>query len=242
VAQHPLSQQCSATSKQSGKRCRRRTIAANICWVHGVNAKQVKARREQRLALFEATRNQPATVIERREPEQVLLDALHDTNITLQQIKAELSVGVVSPPLLMVAGEWLDRLGRLGKIVIDGELENRLEARRTRRIEVEAHDRADFLTGLFVRTLQSAPISATARLAAWDAFYGVLQEVHEQQVDPRLDGEQVRAFARELERATAEERAAEIVEDVEEDNAEDDDDGVLADVSYLWPGDGGSVA
>jgi hypothetical protein len=234
VAQHPLSQQCSATSKRSGKRCRRRTIAANICWVHGVNAKQVKARREQRIALWEAQQNQPPTAIETREPEQVLLDALHDTNVTLQAIKAQLSDGVLSPALLMVAGEWLDRLGRLGKIVIDGELEDRLEARRTRRIAIEAEARAQLLSGMLIMTLRSVPLSAADRLAVWTGFYDTLRVVVEQGIDPRMPGPEVRDFRLELERAVeAEELEAAADLDV-------DDDSQLADnVSILWPrGDG----
>jgi hypothetical protein len=50
---HPLTQQCEATSKATGQRCRRRVTAAPVCAVHGQNA-NVKASRERRLVEFEA--------------------------------------------------------------------------------------------------------------------------------------------------------------------------------------------
>jgi hypothetical protein len=144
LAAHPLNQQCSATAKSTGKQCERRVVGAPVCWVHGLNAPQVRAKQQQRIALAEARAAVPATVLVAREPEELLLAALHDTDAVLRQIKAELHDGSINPMLLQLAGEWLDRLGRLGKIVTDGEMADKLE----RRIGWIAADRAAQLTAL----------------------------------------------------------------------------------------------
>lgn len=51
--QHPTTPQCTATSRQSGKRCRRDAIpGGSVCATHGGNAPQVRAKAEQRLAML----------------------------------------------------------------------------------------------------------------------------------------------------------------------------------------------
>jgi hypothetical protein len=71
--QHQLNQQCSATAKSTGKQCERRVVGAPVCWVHGLNAPQVRAKQQQRIALAEAQAAVPATVVVQREPEEILL-------------------------------------------------------------------------------------------------------------------------------------------------------------------------
>lgn len=54
TAAHPLSQQCTATSKATGHRCRRQVVGAAVCIVHGGRAPQVAAKREERVVAWEA--------------------------------------------------------------------------------------------------------------------------------------------------------------------------------------------
>jgi hypothetical protein len=127
LALHPLNQQCEAQCKSTGRRCERRVVGAPVCWVHGLAAKQVRQKQEQRILVAELEAKAAAeTVVVRREPEELLLDALHDTNQVLARIKADLHEGVVNPILLDLAGDWIDRLGRLGKIITDGDLATKL--------------------------------------------------------------------------------------------------------------------
>jgi hypothetical protein len=128
---HPAGEQCSAKCKATGRRCERRVIGGGPCYVHGGNARQVKAKRDQRVLVAEARAAAAAepVVLERREPEELLIDLLDDVNRILQQIKSELHGNVVSPALLQAAGEWFDRTARVAKTVIDGDLSQKLHAR-----------------------------------------------------------------------------------------------------------------
>ena len=108
---HPLTEKCSATSKRSGKPCQRLVIGGGPCTMHGGSAKQVKARREQRILLYEAQiRALPAVVEPEVEPtaDEVLISLLGDVRHTLRQLKAEIAMNP-SPTLLVLLGDWLDR-------------------------------------------------------------------------------------------------------------------------------------
>ena len=90
-------------------------------------ARQVAAKREQRVLLAEAWAATPTVIMQ--EPEEILLTALHDTNATLQAIKAELHVGIGESGFC-----WTSVYGSTGwavsaKVVIDGELAEKLERR-----------------------------------------------------------------------------------------------------------------
>ena len=117
-----------------------------MCYVHGGNARQVKAKREQRVAVAEARAAaavEPAAVLQRAEPEEVLIDLLDDVSRILAQIKSELHGNVVSPVLLAVAGEWMDRSMRVAKVITDGDLSTKLH----QRVGWLAEDRARPLCG-----------------------------------------------------------------------------------------------
>ena len=110
-------------------------------------ARQVAAKREQRVLLAEAWAATPTVIMQ--EPEEILLTALHDTNATLQAIKAELHVGIGESGFC-----WTSVYGSTGwavsaKVVIDGELAEKLE----RRYRMGA-DRAVTMTGLFAHTFK----------------------------------------------------------------------------------------
>jgi hypothetical protein len=79
-----------------------------------------RAKRDQRLMVWEAQQQQSAPiVVEQRSPEQIVLDLLHVSDATVQQLAA---AGLGSHLLLDALGNWVDRAARLGKIVIHGDL------------------------------------------------------------------------------------------------------------------------
>jgi hypothetical protein len=69
---------------------------------------------------------------EKRDPADALLGATHDADRILQQLKASLSAGDVQPSaMLSIVGEWVDRVARLAKVVIDTRID-------LRRVELDA--------------------------------------------------------------------------------------------------------
>jgi hypothetical protein len=186
---HPLNQQCTAKAKSTGERCERRVVGAAVCWVHGLNAPQVRAKQQQRIALAEAQAAVSDVVVVQREPEELLLDALQDTNAVLQQIKSELHGGSVNPVLLHLAGEWLDRLGRLGKVITDGDLSQKLRER----IGWLARDRADTLLGHLAAIATAAPLTAADKLRLWESVGDGLRLIERGEMPFRFsDGERRR--------------------------------------------------
>jgi hypothetical protein len=116
----------------------------------------------------EARAAEPVVVVQ-REPEELLLDALHDVNQVLQQIKADLPGGSVNPILLPLAGDWLDRLSRLGKIAVD------LSRKLHERLGWLAEDRVATLWGHLAAIVEASPLSAQQRLTLWESrFDGLL--------------------------------------------------------------------
>ena len=137
-------------------------LGGGPCYLHGGRAPQVAARREQRVVLAEAQAAVPASVV-MAEPEEVLLGAMHDANATLQAIKTQLSelsagAGTASPAMLALIGDWLDRVARIGKIIVDGEIADKLQ----RRIGWIAADRAAKLQGMWLRLCGVAVVCAAA--------------------------------------------------------------------------------
>jgi hypothetical protein len=232
---HPLGQQCEARAKSTGKRCERRVVAANVCYVHGLNAKQTRGKRDQRLALWEVQETRAAaTVVVQKEPEELLLDALHDVNQVLQQLKADLHGGSVNPVLLQLAGEWLDRLARIGKVVTDGDLVTKLE----QRIGVQARDAAAELTAMLAAIVQFAPLTAQQRLDVWQSRFDGLQAIRDEQFPVRLSGDAVYRFTAELQVAAAREQA--IAEGLPWDELKPDPDEDEADASLAFSGADGN--
>jgi hypothetical protein len=203
---HPLNQQCEARAKATGRRCERRVVGGAVCFVHGGNAKQVKAKREQRVLVAEARAAAPSVVM--AEPEEILITALHDTNATLQAIKAQLwelsvSAEAARPVMLDLIGDWLDRVARIGKVVIDGQLVEKLE----RRVGVQARDLASQLTALLAAVVAASPLSAQQKLALWESRFDGLQAVADERAPFRLSGDALRRFGDGLMEAAAREQA-----------------------------------
>lgn len=173
MALHPLNQQCEAKAKATGRRCERRVVGGTVCYVHGGNAKQVKVKREQRLLVAEAraAADVEPVVVQRQEPEEVLLDVLADTNAMLQAIKNEMRDNLVNPVLLQLAGEWFDRVARIAKVVTDGDLSQKLHAR----IGWLAEDRAATVWGHLAAIVEASPLSARQKLTLWESVADGLQ-------------------------------------------------------------------
>lgn len=200
MALHPLNQQCEARCKSTDRRCERRVVGGTVCHVHGGNAKQVRAKREQRVVVAEARAAVPPTVVVQREPEEILLDVLADTNTMLQAIKAEMHDNLVNPVLLQLSGEWFDRVARIAKVVTDGDLSEKLH----RRVGWLAEDRAAQLTALLAAILRAAPVSAETRLAVWLARFDGLRLVADGLAPARMLGDATADFTAALQVAAAE--------------------------------------
>ena len=204
---NPISSRCAARAKSTGRPCRRWVPGGGVCDWHGGKARQVKVKREQRVAVAEAraaAAAEPAVIV-RREAEEVLIDLLDDVTRILAQIKSELHGNIVSPALLSVAGEWMDRTARVAKVITDGDLQERLH----RRLGWLAEDRGSQLVALMAATVKVAPLSARDKWAVWDSMYVGIQMIKDGQAPPRMWGEETADFAEHLQEAAARERDAE---------------------------------
>lgn len=129
---HPMSQQCTATSKATRQQCRRFVIGGGPCVMHGGKAPQVAAKREARIVAHEAAqRHGPLEV---RDPADALLSAAMTADELVQRLQQDLrDQAQLKPATLTALGEWLDRTGRLAKTVLDA----RIDERRTRVSEAQ---------------------------------------------------------------------------------------------------------
>jgi hypothetical protein len=98
---------------------------------------------------------------------------LHDSDVTLAKIKSQLAEGGVSGPLLAVWGEWLDRLSKLSKLILDSGIRERLhkisKAQADQLISVIDHVLADpriiVAPGIDPRIIVSDAIKSVASVA-----------------------------------------------------------------------------
>ncbi|RZU16431.1 hypothetical protein EV645_3996 [Kribbella rubisoli] len=129
---NPLSSRCTATSKATKLQCTQWVVGGGVCFHHGGAAPQVAASREARVAVWEAAnRGDP---IEVRDPGEALLAAATTADGLVQRLQHELAEAErLAPATLMALGEWLDRVGRLSKTVLDA----RIDERRTRVSEAQ---------------------------------------------------------------------------------------------------------
>jgi hypothetical protein len=142
------------------------------------------------------------------EPEEVLLGAMHDANTTLQAVKAQLSelrasAGVMNPALLVLIGDWLDRVARIGKIVVDGEIADRLE----RRIGWVAADRAATVWGHLAAIVEMSPLTTLDKSALWQSRFAGLEAIRDGRAPFRLSGDALHRFGDGLIVAAAKEEA-----------------------------------
>lgn len=118
----PLAEQCTATSKSSGQRCQIRVVGGGPCRVHGGNAPQVRVKREARILAAEAARSAPVTAADAAD---VMTSAMNDAHSLLQRLKVNMANGRLEASDLSALGEWVDRAGRLAKLVADAGIEER---------------------------------------------------------------------------------------------------------------------
>jgi hypothetical protein len=193
-----------------------------VCWVHGLNAKQTRAKRDQRVALWEVQEARAAepVVMVQREPEELLLAALDDVNQVLSAVKSQMQNNIVDPILLEVLGDWMDRLGRLGKVALDGDSSERLE----KRVGCVAADRAQQMWGMLAAVLKAAPLTAQDRLVLWSSVFDAARLVAGEREPLRLSRDEVQRFTAELQTAAAREQA--VAEGIrwDEDSPETEDD------------------
>ena len=115
-------EQCTATSKRSGDRCKRLVVGGGVCVMHGGNAPQVRVRREARILAAEAAQEAPVTAADAAD---VMLAAMNDSHGLLQRLKANIASGQVQVSDLSALGDWIDRAARISKMVADAGIEER---------------------------------------------------------------------------------------------------------------------
>lgn len=121
---HPSvpSEQCTATSRRSGERCKRMVVGGGVCPMHGGSAPQVKAAKEARILAAEASAAAPMT---RADAADVLTSAMNDSHALLQRLKENIASGRVTSADLKALGDWVDRAARVSKMVVDAGIEER---------------------------------------------------------------------------------------------------------------------
>jgi hypothetical protein len=169
---HPATEQCPARSKRTGLPCKRLVTGGGVCYLHGGRARQVAAKREQRILLAEArAKALPAVVEPQKEAtaDEILISLLSDVRDTLRSLKAEM-VGNPSPALLILLGDWIDRCDRISRSVIITRAEERVEQRRVMISETQA----DQLSTLLFVAITETDLSARQRVDIMDHLLAAL--------------------------------------------------------------------
>lgn len=117
---HSMTEQCPATSKRSGERCKRWVIGGGPCPIHGGKAPQVEAKRLERIELGEALARSP-----RRSPWEVLADVLHTADVVAQAARADVEGGNVTPQTVFLLTDAIERAGRWAKTALDAGVDER---------------------------------------------------------------------------------------------------------------------
>lgn len=121
----PLTSRCTATAKSTGERCRRWVRGGGVCVKHGGRAPQVAAKREARIIAGQALQLGGDGLVD-RSPADALLSAAKDADLVIQRLKSQVRDGKgLNLATLGVLGDWIDRVGRLSKVVIDAKLDER---------------------------------------------------------------------------------------------------------------------
>ena len=110
----PLAEQCTATSKRTGERCRQRVIGGGVCRMHGGATRAAREAKAERIAVG---RELMASQAARRRPEDVLLDAMLRADAIASRLMSRMDVDGALPSAGEVrqATESLLVAGRLAK-------------------------------------------------------------------------------------------------------------------------------
>lgn len=176
---HPLAEQCSATSKATGQRCRIRVIGGGPCRLHGGAAPQVVAAREARIVAAEAAMEAPKTTAEAAD---VLLGAMNDAHSILQRLKQNIADGRVTVADLDALGQWVDRASRTAKVVVDVGLEER----RVRISEEQGQQLAEAIHRILVGMLEGLVVRLGNDRFAIDRVRSAWAELPAEVVPPVL--------------------------------------------------------
>jgi hypothetical protein len=145
-------------------------IGGGVCVKHGGGAPQVRAAREARILSGMAALEGKHTP---RDPGEALMAATADADAILQRLKAGIGAGGVSPSTLVdTIGQWIDRVGRLAKVVVDARID-------MRKVELEA-EQVQIMRVAVARAIAAAQLDAATRAV----FLRVLASELRTQVSP----------------------------------------------------------
>jgi hypothetical protein len=149
--------------------------------MHGGKARQVKARREQRVLLFEAQQRAAPPVVE-PEPElsadEILIGLLRDVRRTFEHVKAGLVSNSDPSQLatwLAVMGDWADRLDRISRSTIITNAEARVTQRKAAVTETQVAQLSTFV----YLAVTEADLSAGQKVAVMDTLLGAVLRADE---------------------------------------------------------------
>jgi hypothetical protein len=140
-----FAEQCTAKAKGTQQRCQRLVMGGGVCIVHGGRAPQVNAAREARVVA--ALAQMSSGVTEARDPGEALVSAAVDADAIVQRLKSSMDAGEeFRPGELRALGDWLDRVARISKTVIDA----RVDERKVRVTELQHRQFTEILKAVLV--------------------------------------------------------------------------------------------
>lgn len=148
---NPLTEPCGRKSKRSGQPCKKLVIGGGPCRLHGGATPAVAAAREARIIAALAAAS--GGVTEARDPGEALVSAAVDADQIVQRLKSSIEAGEeFKPGELRALGDWLDRVARISKTVIDA----RVDERRVRVTELQ-HRQFEAILKAVLRALGHDP-------------------------------------------------------------------------------------
>lgn len=167
----PAGEQCPATAKSTQQRCRNLVIGGGPCRLHGGAARQVAAKREQRIVTWQAAA--AGRPVELRNSAAALVAAARDADEIVQRLKLGIAAkgGMPDMPTLDAFGAWLDRVSRLSKAVIDAGAEKGQQQLAKQHGAVIASVIRRILDAIEAHVLAALDATAAGRVqAAWSGW------------------------------------------------------------------------